>query len=232
MKLIDIINSEIENFLNEDIQTNTHKSNIGRNIYSRIKKNINNIKFEPTDENDVIKDNRGNFHQLYGVKFNLNQIDNKYDLGMYFVHSFANQVGHYDEKNNRIVFFIISQINKNDFEGNQHMARVRFGSWVEESMFVHEFTHYLDSLEYSPTYQFHTKDSETNYYNSPEEFNAYSMELFNKILKNKNKWKELAFPDFYKKVIQHINVGFFENLSNENKKRLTKRLYSLHQNIQ
>ena len=62
-------------------------------------------------------------------------------------------------------------------------------SWVEEDTFIHEFVHYLNSLEYGDTYksynQRHFKNfGPTEYYNSPEEYNAYYVEGVNEILKD------------------------------------------------
>lgn len=221
--------------LNEDYSSDLQFNNEAKRIYNKILKNLSKIKLTPTpndDESEFVKDTRGNVHILYGVKFNLQQLGEKYDLDILLVHNIGRANHHYDQNGNRIVFFILSQTNtKTDFNINSDLAKLRFKSWVEERIFIHEFVHFLDKNRYGDTYSF-TKPSERNeYYNSPEEYNSYTQEIITKILKNKNKLKELTFDVFLKRVLKFGDEDFVKNLNDKYTKKLNKRLYQIYINL-
>lgn len=230
MKLLKIYNNILESS-KTDISFNKES----KRIYQKIVKNIDSIKFIPTpndNESEFVKDSRGNVHTLEGVKFNLNQIDKKYDLDILLVHTLGRANHHYDHNANRMVFFILSQTsNKSDFNNNSNLARIRFKSWVNEDLFVHEFTHYLDANRYKDTYHFSNPENNKEYYNSPEEYNAFSHEIINQILKNKNSLMKLDFNVFLKKVLKYGSVDFIKSLSDNNKKKLKNRLYKIYSEL-
>jgi hypothetical protein len=199
-----------------------------RRVYNKIVKNINNINFVSTSEEDFIKDTNGNAHRLYGVKFNLSQLDEKYDLDILLVHELGMTSHHYSKNNNRIVFFILSQTNKEDFNHNLYLAKIRFHSWVEEPTFTHEFIHFLDSKRYSPTYKFSKPAERTDYYNSPEEYNAFTQEIILNINKNKKQFQNITFKEFLKNALKKSNWEFVKKLNDAYKNKLVKRLYKIY----
>lgn len=222
----------IYDYFRENAQFDIKYTKEGKRIYNKIKKNIHNIKFEATPNDDIsefIKDSRGNLHLLKGVKFNLKDIKEKYDLDILF----CNEIGkinnhHYDPNENRLVFFILSQ-NQDElnFEQNSYLARLRFDNWIDEKVFVHEFIHFIDSDKYSDTYRFKTPQTDNEYYNSPEEYNSYSHEIISEILKNKKKLIGLNFNDFFKNSLKYGNQNFIKNLNGIYMKKLKKRIYKL-----
>jgi len=227
-----IIKTTIREYLNESAESDIKFNNEAKRIYFKIKNNINKIKFEPTNvENDFVKDNKGNIHGLYGVKFNLNQLDKKYNLNIIFAYPIGKNPEHYDYKNNRIVFFILSQSNKEDFSNNEYLAKLRFSNWVDENTFIHEFIHFLDSSRYGETYTLKNPLNKDEYYNSPEEYNAYSQEIIKQVLKNKNKLIGLSFDVFLKKSLKLGREEFITNLNDKYMKKLKNRLYKLYSEL-
>jgi hypothetical protein len=227
-------NNNIEQ-LNEDYNSDIQFSNEAKRVYNKIIKNLSKIKFAPTpndNESEFVKDTRGNVHILYGVKFNLQQLGEKHDLDILLVHGVGRATAHYDGDANRIVFFILSQTNtKDDFNVNSDLAKLRFKSWVEEHIFIHEFIHFLDKNRYGDTYSFTNPSTREKYYNSPQEYNAFTQEIITKILKNKNKLKGLSFDVFLKKALKFGDEDFIKNLNDEYTKKLHKRLYQIYINI-
>jgi hypothetical protein len=209
--------------VDSDLKTNRE----ARKVYNKIKRNIDSIEFAPIMDS-YIKDDKGNKHFLNGVKFNLKSLISKYDVDIFFVYPIGSSRNpFYDKQNNRLVFFTLSQSNKNDFKINVDLAKIRFGSWVEENEFIHEFTHYLDSLKYRNTYKVKNPADLESYYNSPEEYNAYTQELISYIWKNKKKLIELPYNKFYKKVFKY-KKDFTDNLTVLNRRKLKKRLYKIY----
>ena len=199
-----------------------------------IVKKIDTISFEPTNENDFSTDTKGRKHLLQGVKFNLSIIDKKYDANIFLVNNIGTYVTpFFERKNNRFVFFIISQVNdKNDFENNSYYARIRFKSWVSENTFVHEFAHYLDSKRYKNTYKFvNPKNDGYKYYNSPEEYNSFYIELVSQIMKNKKKLLNFNFDDFLKHSMKYADKNFIKSLNKSNLNKLKKRIYKLYNHL-
>lgn len=222
--------------LNESSDSDIMHNNEAKRVYNKLKKNIQTIDFTPTpngDETDFTKDSIGKMHVLKGVKFNLNKIDKKYDLDILLVNTLGRGSSHhYDYKTNRLVFFIITQNDKQlDFEVNSRLARLRFDSWITEEVFIHEFTHFLDKNRYGNTYSFSTPENDSDYYNSPEEYNAYTHEIIKQIVKNKRKLVGLSFDVFLKKVLKFGKEEFIKNLNNEYMRKLKNRLYKLHTSL-
>lgn len=213
--------------LSESVESDLEFQSQARRIYNKIVKNIDSVELKPLDEGDFVKTNKG-IVQLEGVKFNLSQVDRNYNLDVYFARKFAksNSIAHFDSKNNRLVFFILSDQDKgSNFETNQRFARLRFKSWVEPETFIHEFVHYLDSMRYSQSYKFKTPQTKSDYYNSPEELNAYYHEIASSALKNRKSFDK-SFKSFLSGLL-HWHQDFFHSLSKENKKKITNRLYKL-----
>ncbi len=219
--------------ISENPQSDIKYNNEAKRIFHKIKKNINNIKLEPTNPDlEFVYDTKGNKRPLYGVKFNLNQIDKKYNLNIIFAHQIGNNIAFFDRNNNRMVFLIISQTDKNSFENNEYYAKLRFKFWIAEDTFIHEFIHYLDSIRYKNTYKpTMNKNSKEEYYNSPEEFNAYMHGIITYALKNKYRLKNLPFKTFLNRIIKNYikeNFGFIKNINDDNKKKLIKRMYKTY----
>jgi tRNA nucleotidyltransferase/poly(A) polymerase len=218
--------------INEDAVSDINFNKEAKKIYNKIINNIQTVKLTPTSNNDFVVDTKGVSRKLNGVKFNINQLCGEYDLDILLVNQMGHNVAHYDRSNNRLVFFIISQVkDPNDFEHNSYLARLRFSSWVDELAFTHEFTHFLDNKRYTDTYSFSTPENSTFYYNSPEEYNSYTQEIINQILKNKNKLKGVTFDKFLYTVLKYANEIFIKNLSDDYKKKLNNRLYKLYVQI-
>ncbi len=210
----------------EDYKSDVKNNNIAKNIYKFIVKNINNIEFKPTDETDFIKTNSGKIIQLIGIKFNLKQLDRRFNVEILLINVVYNHAAFFDEKNNKIGFGILGDTD--DFEHNLYLGKLRFKSWIEENIFVHEFIHYLDSLKYKYNFPKNHKNL-YDYYNSPHEYNAYYNELLNKLLKNKPKIKSLTSKVFLKYALDLMEFTSF--LSDENLKKLKTRLYKLWSRI-
>lgn len=224
----------IYKFLLENSDLDISHNKECKRIYNKIKKNIKTIPFEkvPNDSNlEFVKDSKGNKHPIYGVKFNLKYLDEKYDLDLFFIDNIKVKDVHYDKENNRIVFPIISQTDKFSFDHNSSLARVRFESWISFETFLHEFTHFLDSKRYNSSYKFINPENSAEYYNSPEEFNAYTQEIIDSVLKNKNTLKEKSFKHFLNKAYQFGNKNFISNLNLEYKNKLDRRLYKIYDSI-
>lgn len=225
-----IIRMYLKNSMNEDFVFDSYFVKKSRNIYQKIVKNIDKIKFAPTDDNDIVQDSRNRIHILKGVKFNINQVDEDYNTNIYLVNTIGKyQPPHFDGNNNRFVFFIITQVqDPNNFESNSELARIRFPKWVDENTFIHEFIHYLDMLRYTDTYKGKESKNDVEYYNSPQEYNAFTMEIINNALKNKKLFL-LPFEQFIKKILNKENSrGFIKNLNANYRKKLIARLYKLY----
>lgn len=204
-------------------------------IYKKIVKNISTVEFGRIwhyKNDDYVEDNIGRTHDLHGVKFNLNQIDDKYDVMIYIAYRIGRIIDpHYDGDNNRFVFFILSQNDELDFENNCRLAKLRFKGWVDENVFVHEFTHYLDKLRYSPTYKQKNQKTKSDYYNSPQEFNAFYIEIVHYIMKNKTRLTKLDFSDFIKNVLNRGEKNYLKSLTPDNLFKVKKRLFGLYNEI-
>ena len=134
----------------------------------------------------------------------------------------------FDKANNRLVFRILSK----DSENYEKTAKIRFETAVEEQYFVHEFTHYLDSLRYSKSYIFKHPKNLLLYYNSPEEMNAIYHEMLNNILKLKSKLKKYKQNEFIDYVINNIAPEDWINaLTKENLQKVNTRLYKLYDRL-
>ena len=203
-------------------------------VYNKIVKSIKSrkIEYELTNPDiDTVKDTKGTYHQLHGVKFNLNQLFENFDIDILLVNRIGktDAAGFYDSMNNRMCFFILGDKgDKMSFENYTRLANIRFETWVDDDFFIHEFIHYLDSKRYSNTYSIKQPNSLEDYYNSPEEYNAYTHEIIKKILKTENKLKSLSFNEFLKRSMKYGSSEFLDNLNDENRKKLIKRLYSIY----
>lgn len=216
----------MEKYLKESSETDLNKQKIASSIYDKIVKNINIIQFKQI-ENQTVNTNRG-VMSITGVVFNLNQLDKRFDLDVMFCNQLkkSNTIGFFDDKSNRMVFFILNDYT-DTFENNIRLTRLRFELWIEKNYFIHEFIHFLDSKQYSPTYTSKNPNSDAEYYNSNEEFNAYFHEILYFALKNK-KLFTLDFKSFINKVITSKS-DYEQYMTNENKRKLIKRLYKIYE---
>ncbi len=232
--LKNIIRNELE-ILCEDYLSDIKYNNIAKKIYRKIIKNINNIKFSPisdSNKQEFITDSTGKKHVLYGVKFNINQLDKNFNIDIYLARILPkiNAYHHYDPKNKRIVFFIINE-HEQSFEHDLYFAKLRFSNWIDENTFIHEFIHYLDSIRYTDTYNYNKPKNKYDYYNTPEEFNAFTHMIISQILKNKKKFMNIPFKLFLNKSLKLADNDFIKYINDKNKIRLFNRLYNLYLNI-
>ena len=218
--------------LREDAQHDIDSNNEARRIYNKILRNIQTVTFYPTTDRDFVNDTKGNAHQLNGVKFNLSQLKEKYDLDILFVNELGRNLANYDRNNNRIVFFILGQMQKPiKFDNASYLARLRFKPWIEENLFAHEFVHFLDDKRYSSSYSFSKPNTSKEYYNSPEEYNAYAQEIIGKAIKNKKQLIGITFKSFLKKSLSLGPEFFIKSLNDIYRKKLINRLYKIYEEI-
>lgn len=116
------------------------------------------------------------------------------------------------------------------------------GLFSSNDVLVHELTHLLDNIRYTPTYKSHAQDTTSDkglndYYNSSEEQNAYYQETiyrFKQYIKNLqqmniNLSSIKSFDDFLN-VFKYKYAGNFSRLTDKNKRRFTKRVYQYWKN--
>ena len=105
----------------------------------------------------------------------------------------------------------------------------------DKKTFVHEFIHYLDMQRRNKKGNMVATDIISDYYNSPEEFNAFYQEGILKLdgYIQTDKIREIvfhnldiSFQEFYKIVLQKsiFDKDFMENLNTRNERALIKRL--------
>jgi len=243
-----LIREELDK-LNEDYSLDVQFNKEAQRVQNKILKNINkdSIKYTLLDESDFVKTTEGRNVRLYGIKFNLNQIEAKYNVDVVFCeNNIGNIGGGYHSSKNLFIFplFDTPHINRSLFpedrpsrklytiEEYKYYVKIRFKYWlVDENIFLHEFVHFLDKNRYGDTYSFTQPSERSEYYNSPEEYNSYTQEIITKILKNKNKLKDLAFDVFLKKVLNFGNEDFIKSLNDKYTKKLNKRLYQIYINL-
>ncbi len=86
-------------------------------------------------------------------------------------------------------------------------------------------------MRYSNTYKWKKPKNDSEYFNSPEEYNAYTMEIVNNALNNKKLFL-LPFKQFVSKLLnKESSKEFIKNLNIDYKKRLITRLYKLYFSI-
>jgi len=104
---------------------------------------------------------------------------------------------------------------------------------IRQYIFIHEFTHYLDSKRKPPsktTQKFDSGDIK-GYFNDPSEYNAYyqeALEAVENVLTNDRfakLFENQTADEFIRYVKRHIaNYGFVENLEPKYERKLKKRL--------
>ena len=210
-------------YLTEDTKRDAFIVTESKRIFNKIKRKIDTIKLKKID-NYQVNTTKGKY-SLKGLEFNLKDIGEKYDVNIAFLctdRKIGGIKGFFDKQHNKVCFFIIDGDDREDWWLNSLL--IRFKSWIEEHLFVHEFSHYLDSLKYSPSYK---TSNNKEYYNSPEEIYAFYLEtLRNKLNK---RFFDLPFEQFLKKITNDNNYRLaYARLTPENKKRIKKRLYKLY----
>jgi hypothetical protein len=235
--------SEISESAEFDIQVTKEANRVGSKVLKSILENK--INFELLGESDFLTTNKGNKLLLTGIKFNLNQIEKKYDLEIVFCERFNtsnNSMAMFQKDNNRIIFMIFDKPYKRSIFSDdgvefkeqtvddfKHYAKVRFKSWLlDDNIFFHEFVHYLDSLRYGKTYVNKNPKNKFSYFNSPEEFNAYTQEVINSVLKNKKKFIGISFKKFFRETYFMFPEDFRYNVNEDFVKKIQKRLYKLY----
>jgi GNAT superfamily N-acetyltransferase len=227
--------------LDEDYKKDRKKIGIAKKVYQLVKDNIKNVDFDFIEV-------KGIKQTLYLIGFNLNQISD-FDLKILFLPA-SDINAMFSRTNNALIFHILdgafpmrelSNPDRGDKYREEEFAKLRFNSWVEERVFVHEFVHYLDSLDYGETYKSYSQKSKgeaismKDYYNTPEEYNAFYTEGINNIIKNIKKYYVGDFKSFIKKVYQLSQTNnepfrrrFLSSLNERNRRGLIKRLYDFY----
>lgn len=133
---------------------------------------------------------------------------------------------HYDKNS---PFIDMDVIDSDDF-------RKTFGE-LFRSMFVHEYTHYLDKKEVKSVNSYHNSIinliDKGEYYNTPSEFNAHYFQILDDIKSNIPKFKGVSFDDFIKflKIYSETFNILSVKLNEKYKKSLLKRLSKLFDDI-
>lgn len=234
----------------EDAKSDIQKDKEARRVQMKIFNAIlrNQVKFEKLTELDFLKTKEGGKKFLNGIKFNLSQIDKKYNLDLVFCEQFSSKnkmKAGFNKNGNRIIFLVFDEVYVNrslfpedrpqmkpiSIEHYVYMLKNRFKFWIiDDNVFVHEFVHYLDSINYKDSYV--AKSGNNNdYYNTPEEYNAFFHELLTEIIKKKNRLNWLNFNKFLKVVLSFENSYFVSKLNNDYKRKFIKRIYKIWQII-
>lgn len=93
----------------------------------------------------------------------------------------------------------------------------------------HEIIHYIDSEKYDVRKAYDTGD----YVNTHPELNAYFHEISNFFERNKNLISKdpTEFIRTFWDKLKEVHSGDIQTLSDDNKRRLTKRIYQFHQSM-
>lgn len=217
----------------ESFLTEIEQSKISRRIFLKIKRAIENDKIDyiSTDDSDYVNTSTGRKIQLNGIKFNLKQLDKNFDINILFTQTVTkNESAFFSYAKKMLVFPILGNQNENEFENNKRLVKIRFDLWIDEQLFTHEFTHYLDSLRYSKTYNFSSPKSKVEYANSPEELNAHYQEIISLLNKQKNKISKMSFNQFLKYSLNLFPKEYMMHLKEINLKKLKNKLYRFYLN--
>jgi hypothetical protein len=111
------------------------------------------------------------------------------------------------------------------------------------SVFIHEYIHLLDYHRIGPAVMKRLNligIGDEGYHNSPLELNAYIQQGLARVedeLKRAGS-KEAALAvmgktpqEFHKRVLKHMNKSFLKNLTDDNKKKLAKRVYQMYKDV-
>lgn len=105
-------------------------------------------------------------------------------------------------------------------------------------IFIHEFTHYLDSKRIPPSDKSYTKETDKDYFNDPRELNAYYQEAVGELMSRMKfnpdylndkaeEWESFVdFKDWFFKNM--VDEHFVNHISDENEKSFIKRLYRFY----
>lgn len=103
---------------------------------------------------------------------------------------------------------------------------------INESEFVHEFTHIIDTQRFSKSFNLKSPKDNKEYFNSPAEFNAYFMDgisTLTKYVKHNKELMALPFNKWYGRVVPMcFYVTFIINLNEKYSKKFKIRLYEYY----
>ena len=222
----------IKKLLREGINKNVEFTQIGEDIYRKIINNLNNIQYSELSSDDAIMTTDNVPYQLEGIKFNASALDKRFNVDILFCRmlSISNDVpASFDPSTKKLLFFIYPRNYKQiTYQEYVNLASKLFPTTINESMFVHEFTHYLDNLRYKTSYKFNFPNgNDTQYFNSPEELNANFNEVLNKIQKTPSM---LKFPleMFINTALGLFDEQIMEYLSIKNINKIKNRLYQYY----
>ena len=125
--------------------------------------------------------------------------------------------------------------------GDAGLQTKNLDQWISvggSKVFIHELTHYFDSKKYKnkldPQKKPETEEDYSEYFNSPQEWNAFWQEGVSSII-----WL-LERPELQEHFLKNFNMfeafvkkqmdeEFLKALNPENKRKLQKRIYNLYQ---
>lgn len=130
----------------------------------------------------------------------------------------------------------ITDMDLREDKTDQFVASVLIG---QKATFIHEFIHTLDSYRTNDFFgRPSISDSDEEYFNHPSELNAFYQEgiqsLEDRILKFKERgmaWRfaNQSFEETFDNFVKiHLHDEFWNNLTNENKRRIRKRFYNFY----
>lgn len=222
-----------------DIEFRKEAVRVHKKLVDYLKKNKNNNNFSTAS---------GYKGYVINVKDFLpsSMLNNSYDLYIILGYGSFNPGLGKASVNGRISDIMLLNVLKNEYDLTDIDSRINSGY---RKTFIHEFIHYLDNMRRKDKGFHKTNPRESglkDYYNSPEEFNAYYQETaddvynffsrLHKKVSNPNIEKLIneklsSFKNFYTMFKLHSYPGFIENLNSTYKRKLDKRVYNFYTDL-
>jgi hypothetical protein len=188
-------------------------------------------------------------HKKFIIQCHL--IDKKYNDLYLFIDLESNNAGtYYNAKiDNEVIHAITLNILKNTGDNIPNLCQIK--NFDQQTLLkikitlAHELTHYFDAkkfdinktLNYKAT-DLNTEEEFKKYFNSVAETNAYFtqtayhiFQMFKKI-KSSERWKYLSFDSFRGLFWRTFNNKFKDLITDKNKKKLEKRVYSFYNELE
>ena len=228
-----------------DIAKNNEAQRVYKLVYDQIK-DTSNLK----DIGNYLTQVYTNGYKEYctGVKFNLTDIGEKYDIDIILSNISQNQINNeidgefkhtYNGRCPSMIFPVLPYKPNISFDDNIDYINTHKIN-LDVNCFIHEFIHYLDSLNYSDTYNgpkqfkpddFDNPDKLSEYVSTPEEFNAYytaSLNIIMKYIKTKSfDLHSMHFKQFFNICVNRNGI-LYQKLSDDYKKKFRRRVYKLY----
>jgi hypothetical protein len=173
-----------------------------------------------------------------GLAITLDKLDKNLDGELYFMIDCEDHAGFYSEETNSIYLSpnelmydrYLSDLDYGSEEFKEAFIK-HFGRLYDEDTFIHEFVHYLDHNNYEvfDKIKYHeygeSEEEKIAYYNNQTEINARFIETLAKL-----KYQIDSYDSFNHFLGDFMNEwervhGYVEYITDENKKRIAKRLF-------